>query len=194
MGIIEPKETNEEDVEYSVVLTYEDRLYELAKEYTAGDIRRILDHEIDAAGLLLLPVFSGMIVLGRLLYGFDVTDKEAFCAFASREMEIEAIISEVLFDNIYCGLIKQWMSGAHITLVAAYNRTDDAVVWVKEGAKRKGLVFNAVELADRYLAYIEQSPHVLEAELCTWEHRAIMDAPIKSQVSKAVDFIEAGVI
>jgi hypothetical protein len=84
------------------------------------------------------------------------------------------------------------MPEAHITLVAAYNKTDDAIVWVKEGTKCKGLVFNAVALARRYLRYIDQSPHVLAVELCTWKRRDLMDAPIISQVSEAIGFIEAG--
>ena len=67
----------------------EENLYELSKKYTVSDIRRIVDAELNVAGLLLMPVFAGSIALGNVLYGFDLTDRAVYINFACERIGIE---------------------------------------------------------------------------------------------------------
>jgi len=130
----------------------EEKTYEYAQRYTISDIKRIVDADLNVAGLLLMPAFAGMITLGHSLYGFDITRREAFLRFAYKRMGIEADLAEILYDNTYKGLIRQWMSETSVRL----DGTDRGILWERSG--EKNICVYALELALRYVDAVEQLP------------------------------------
>ena len=101
--------------------TYEESLYKLIKEYTASDIERIIDAKVQAAGLIIIPAFVGMIGLGQCLYGFDLDKRAAFLKFARYRMKLDRSLAEILYDNVYGGLIHQWCSESRIILHSRFD-------------------------------------------------------------------------
>lgn len=133
--------------------TYEERLYGMTKQFTTQDIQRLLDAKIDAAGLLAMPVFAGMIVLGHVLYGFQLSDRDAFLKFARYRMKIGARLAEILYDNVYHGLTEMWASRAYIILC----NSDTAPLWSPRSGP-KGIEINALKLARLYIEIAENLP------------------------------------
>jgi hypothetical protein len=160
----------------------EENLYELSKKYTVSDIRRIVDAELNVAGLLLMPVFAGSIALGNVLYGFDITDKMAFSRFACERMGIEPKLAEILYDVVYKGLIRQWTSKTGVFLDAV----ERGVLWARRD--EKSICIYALELAIRYTDAVARLPEYRE----TAKHLGYKDIteiePLREQIG---DFISA---
>ena len=132
--------------------TYEERLYSLTKQFTTQDIQRLLDAEIDAAGLLAMPALAGMVCLGHVLYGFQLTNRNAFLKFARYRMKINMGLAEILYDNVYHGLREMWASRSYIILC---NSETDPLWSPRETA---GIEVNALKLARLYVKVVVNLP------------------------------------
>ena len=130
----------------------EQQIYEYVQRYTTSDIKRIVDAELNVAGLLLMPSFAGMITLGHSLYGFGISHRASFLRFAKEKMDIAVGLAEVLYDVTYKGLIHQWMSETGVLL----DGTERGVLW--EIRDEKNIVVYALELALRYVAAVDRLP------------------------------------
>jgi hypothetical protein len=130
----------------------EQKIYEYCQRYTTSDIRRIVDAELNVAGLLLMPAFAGMITLGHSLYGYDISSKTAFLAFAYERMQIEHDLAEILYDVVYKGLIRQWMSETGVILDAV----ERGILWERRDEKK--IVVYALEFALRYVGAVDLLP------------------------------------
>lgn len=148
---------------------YEERLWEVIKKFTVNDIERIIREEIKAAGLLAMPVFAGMISFGHFLYGFEQDDRDVFLKFSRYRMKIDRKLGEILYDNVYAGLITEWCAKSRVTLYAGYANIDSEWLWEPRKNGSTGININAVRLALLYLSAVEQlqysktSRHRLEA-------------------------------
>lgn len=139
--------------------TYEERLYDLTKRYTVNDITRLMESEIQAAGLLVMPAFAGMIALGHFMYGFELSDRAGFLKFARYRMKIDKGLAEILYDNAYSGLVREWVSKSRIILCAWYNDPEEirAISHPREDGK-KGLEIDAITLARVYIEAVSKLP------------------------------------
>lgn len=149
--------------------TYEERLYGMTRQFTTGDTQFIIDSHTDVAGLILMPVFAGMIGLGHALYGYGLTDREAFLKFAQYRMKIQKAFAEILFDNVRAGLIVQWCSEVRTVLVA-WAPAADGLCWQDEGTDTR-IVINTAEVGRVYLSAVHQLPDYCD----TQKHQEIRD-------------------
>lgn len=151
-------------------VTYEERLYDLTRKYTVQDIEGLLESQVDAAGLFLIPVFAGMITCGKVLYGFFLTDRAAFLKFAVENMKLGSGLAEVLYDNVRAGLIKQWCSHTGVRLFA-FNRVLGTVI--KKVAfkviNENILGISAPAIAKLYIETVDGLPEYFETEQHRYE-------------------------
>jgi hypothetical protein len=131
-----------------------------AIEYSRGDIKELLDAELQVAGPLLVVTLNGIDAMGGIVYGFRKEDKpdqgnsrERSVTFMSHYMTIgcsqEAL--EVIYTALRCGMAhhclpKQGAFGVD------YHRLDNPVTEGRDGT----LIVNAVALADRYLGGVSE--------------------------------------
>jgi hypothetical protein len=163
--------------------TVEEKIYEYAQRYTVSDIRRIVNAELNVAGLLLVPAFAGMITLGHSLYGFDITHRAAFLRFAYKRMGMEQNLAEILYDNVYTGLTRQWMSESGVIL----DGVEQGVLY--ERRDEKSICLYALELALRYVDAVDRLPEYRDTpEFALPDDETEIQA-LRQQVR---DFISAG--
>ncbi len=142
--------------------SWEELWYEAIPRFTVNDIKQVMLHKIDAAGLLLMPAFTGMIKLGHLLYGHELTDRDAFLKFARHRMpQVNKELAEILYDNVYDGLTKHWTPQRHVVIGVAYDNLEPDDLWQHEGR----LQINAAKLASLYVSAVEKLPKYSEKKI-----------------------------
>lgn len=138
--------------------TYEERVYELTRLYTVNDAQCLIDRKIDAAGLILMPVFAGMIALGHSLYGFDLDDRAAFLKFAQYRMKMQKALAKILFDNVRAGLIEMWCSESRVYLVAWDRKPDCERLCWQDTKSDTDIIVNATQVGRMYISAVQQLP------------------------------------
>ena len=144
--------------------TYEERVYEMTKQFTTNDIQVLIDEHIDAAGLILMPAFAGMIALGRALYGFDVATREVFLKFAQYRMKLRKSLAAILFDNVRSGLLYQWCAEVRVVLVAWDGRPFKPRLYWPTNGSETSLTINAAEVGRLYISAVQQLPEYCDTQ------------------------------
>lgn len=143
--------------------TYEEQVYELTQGFTTSDIERVIDAKIEAAGLIIAPALVGMIALGHSLYGYDLEDRAAFLKFARYRMKLDRGLSEILYDNVYTGLIQMWCSEVRVVLHSRFRDGMDGPVWYRDRREDPQLLhISALEIANLYLKVVQELPGYAE--------------------------------
>lgn len=143
--------------------SWEEAWYEVVPQYTVRDIKQLMLHKVGGAGLLLMPAFVGMISLGHLLYGHEITDRAAFLKFVRHRMpEVNKPLAEILYDNLYDGLTKHWTPQRHVVILAAYSELDADSLWRHVEGR---VHINAVKLASVYMTAVENLPKYSEKRI-----------------------------
>lgn len=167
--------------------SWEQNVYESTAQFTVNDIRKLIEAEIDAAGLLFMPVFAGMIALGHLLYGHEITNREAFLKFARYRMALDAPMVEILYDNVYGGLIKQWSAESHIILVACISSFDspaNETLRLPSFGRENTITINALNLAGLYISAVGKLPKYSEKKIHQFPEQDEAFDPYREQIAR----------
>lgn len=139
--------------------TYEEQVYELVRGFTTSDIERIIEAKVEAAGLIIMPAFAGMIGLGHSLYGYDLDNRTAFLKFARYRMKLDRGFAEILYDNVYTGLAQAWCSEVRIILWSRFDDRQDGTLWLrKRWEDPKQINISALAISTLYLEVVGKLP------------------------------------
>lgn len=123
-------------------------------KYNCGDVRALLDAELEAAGPLLSCVMNGIDLVGGMMLGFCTGSRQRSVKFMAKYLKLHTELAKLVYALVRCGVAHEGTTKLAINYFVYPSRLDRGTFLYKDVDNAVWL--NVVELAFLYLEAIDE--------------------------------------
>jgi hypothetical protein len=136
---------------------------QVVRDYNCGDVRALLNAELEQAGPLLTSVVNGMDLVGGMAHGFSHGSADRSVQFMKKYLAVSEEEAKLLYALVRCGMDHEGTTKLAVRFFVHYECRNKGVFLYKD--RESCIWLNVTELAYAYLQAIDRIATDVHAHL-----------------------------